>query len=136
MVNSSSISWLSIDRVSGFLHHSRMVPQIVGTKKSKDTRRVMRYCSDRGIEYQFVDLNERTPGRREIEAFASAAGGFEQLIDASSDAFKKLNLAYMAYDPEEVITEYPGVLRVPIIRTDSGTGVQPSDAELSRLLGL
>lgn len=112
-----------------------MIPQIIGTKKSKDTRRVMRYCSDRGIEYQFVDLNERAPGRREMELFASAAGGFEQLIDDSSDVFKKLNLAFMAFDPEDVILEHPTVMRIPIVRSDSGTGVQPSDAELSGLLG-
>jgi arsenate reductase-like glutaredoxin family protein len=34
--------------------------QIFGTKKSQDTRKVERFFKERGIRYQFVDVNHPT----------------------------------------------------------------------------
>lgn len=93
----------------------------------------MRFCSDRGIEYQFVDLQDRVPGQRELDVFARAAGDYESLLDTDSPQFRKSNLAYMEYDPVEVITENPGLMRTPIVRTSRGVLIQPSDEELASL---
>ena len=35
-----------------------MAIQIFGTKKSNDTKKAQRFFKERGIKYQFIDLNE------------------------------------------------------------------------------
>ncbi len=112
-----------------------MIPQIIGIKKSASTRRVIRYCSDRGIGYQLVDLKERTPGKRELDAIAAAAGGYDRLIDTESAAYRKTNMGYMDFDPEEELIENTELMRIPVVRTDNGIAINPSDAELESLFG-
>ena len=90
--------------------------QIYGRKKSKDTKKAQRFFSDRGIDVQFVDLDAKAPGSRELELFAQVLGA-EELIDTESKAYKTRGMSYMDFDPLEEIAEHPGLLRVPIVRS-------------------
>ena len=40
--------------------------QIFGTKKCSDTRKAERYFKERGIRYQFIDMNEKGMSKREL----------------------------------------------------------------------
>ena len=114
-----------------------MIIQLIGTKKSKATQKVERYLKERGIEFQFVDLNQRALSAGELYRIAEAlgAGGHEALIDTESKAYTKRGMQYMDFDAREELLEDPGLLRVPIVRSNAGVVVQPDEGELKRLVG-
>lgn len=55
--------------------------QIFGTKKSADTRKAERYFKERGIKFQYVDLNEKGLSKGELTSVMQAVGGLDHLID-------------------------------------------------------
>ncbi|MFW6329173.1 MAG: arsenate reductase family protein [Alkalispirochaetaceae bacterium] len=112
-----------------------MIPQLIGTKKSAETRKVERYLKERGIAYQFVDLNERSLAPRELDEVAAAVGGHDALIDTESKAFKQRKMGYMVYDSREELLEEPRLLKTPILRCDAGVAVLPEAERLEELLG-
>lgn len=89
--------------------------QIVGTKKCSDTRKAERYFKERGISYHFVDLSIRGLSKGELDK-VKAAVGLENLIDKTSKEYTKRNLRYMVHNVEEVLLEYPLLLKTPIVR--------------------
>lgn len=111
-----------------------MIPQIIGHKKSQDTRKVQRFCKERGIAFQFVNIQDGPLSPGELQKIAEAAGGYGNLIDENSKTYKQRNMAYLEFDPEEELLEHPQLLRVPIVRTDQGIAVEPRSDELARLL--
>jgi arsenate reductase-like glutaredoxin family protein len=70
---------------------TRISVQIFGLKKCADTRKALRFFSERRIPVHFVDLRERavSPGelRRFVERF-----GVEAIINRDSPLFRKLGL--------------------------------------------
>lgn len=101
--------------------------QIYGRKKSKETKKAERFFSDRGIAVQFVDLDVKTPGRRELELFAEVLGA-DQLIDSQSKRYRQRGLAYMEYDPIDEVGEDPSLLRAPIVREGRSLSVGVDEA--------
>jgi arsenate reductase-like glutaredoxin family protein len=89
--------------------------QIIGTHKSSDTRKAMRFFRERGIRPHLVDLNERPLSRGELENLARSIGA-EELIDAEGKEFQRRGLAYMVYDPLEELARTPLLLKMPIVR--------------------
>jgi arsenate reductase-like glutaredoxin family protein len=112
-----------------------MIPQLIGSKKSKDTRRIERYFKERRIEFQFLDVKERAPGAGELERIAERVGGFEELVDPESASYKKRGMQYLDYNAKEELLEDPGLLRLPIVRSDRGAAINPDTAELDDLVG-
>ena len=51
-----------------------MEVQIFGIKKSSDTRKALRFFSERRIKTHFVDLNERAASLGELRRFAQKFG--------------------------------------------------------------
>jgi arsenate reductase len=94
-----------------------MIPtvQIIGTKKSRDTRKADRFFRERGIRPHFVDLNERPLSEGELQNISRNLDP-EQLLDQESRAYAEAGLAYMVYDPLEVALSNPAVLKTPIVR--------------------
>lgn len=111
-----------------------MTPQLIGTKKSSETRKVERFFKERGISFQFVDLSERALAPKELDEIADSCGGHEELIDPESKPYKKRNMEYMAYDAREELLEEPLLLKQPIIRCDRGAAVRPDRGRLEELL--
>ena len=70
-----------------------MEVQIFGIKKSSDTRKALRFFSERRIKTHFVDLNERAASLGELRRFAQKVG-VGALIDSSSAAFQDLGLRH------------------------------------------
>ena len=58
--------------------------QIFGTKKCNDTRKAERFFKERGIKYQFVDMNEKGLSKGEMTSVAQQNGGIEGLIDPNA----------------------------------------------------
>lgn len=89
--------------------------QIIGTKKSKETAKAIRALKERGIDYQFVDLNERELSDGEWNNIFQHYEP-DSLIDTTSKIYKKKGFSYMVYDAKEELKENPLLLIIPIIR--------------------
>ncbi len=89
--------------------------QIIGTKKCKETAKAIRALKERGISYQFVDLNERTLSDGE---WNNIFQHYEpsSLIDTNSKIYKKKGFSYMVFDAREELVENPLLLITPILR--------------------
>jgi len=111
-----------------------MVPQIIGTKKSKGFRACERYCKERGIAFQHRDPVEKPLSDGELESILRGAGDPQELIDTSSKAYRERRLAWIDYDPLEELRETPALLRQPILRTDRGVAIDPDTETLARFL--
>lgn len=92
--------------------------QIFGTKKSADTRKALRFFSERRIPTHFVDLQERAPALGELRRFAERFGA-QTLVDRASRRFLELGLQRSLYSDDwwlRRLTEEPAMLRQPLVR--------------------
>ena len=95
-----------------------MEVQIFGIRKSADTRKALRFFSERRIKTHFVDLNERAASLGELKRFAQKFG-VGALIHPDSGRFQDLGLRHARMSDEswhEKLTEEPMLLRVPLVR--------------------
>lgn len=103
--------------------------QIFGTKKSQDTRKAERYFKERGISYQFVDMQLKGLSKGEFERVCRAVGGLEAMLDPKSRNQELLTLLryIAAEDRAEKVLEHQEVLKMPIVRNgqQASVGYQP-----------
>jgi arsenate reductase-like glutaredoxin family protein len=95
-----------------------MEVQIFGTKKSADTRKALRFFSDRRIRTHFVDLDERPAAAGELNRFAQKYG-LEALLDRESKTFVDLGLKHARMSDQrwlEKLMDEPRLLRMPLVR--------------------
>jgi arsenate reductase (glutaredoxin) len=95
-----------------------MEVQVFGVKKSSDTRKALRFFSERRIRAHFVDLDERPAAAGELKRFAQKFG-IEALIDRESKAFAELGLSHARLSEErwlEKLIDEPRILRMPLVR--------------------
>ena len=99
--------------------------QIFGTKKSKDTRAAERFFKERGIRYQFVDMNEKGLSRGEFDAVLRAVGSLDEMLDR--DCRDRELLALVTYlgerDRVSKAFENQSVLKLPIVRNGKNASV-------------
>lgn len=88
--------------------------QIIGRKSSNETKKAIRYVKERRLLYQFVDLDERSLSRRELDNIFSFFAP-DQCIDTKSRYYRE-RLAWMEYDAEEELEEHPELFITPILR--------------------
>jgi arsenate reductase-like glutaredoxin family protein len=104
-------------RVAGAATPGRQV-QVFGTRKSADTRKALRFFSERRVMTHFVDLQQRAPALGELRRFAERFG-VQSLIDRESRRFQDLGLQRAMYSDDwwlHRLTEEPGMLRQPLVR--------------------
>jgi arsenate reductase-like glutaredoxin family protein len=92
--------------------------QIFGVKKSADTRRALRFFSERRIKTHFVDLSERPASLGELRRFAQKFGVMA-LVDKESKRFGELGLRYAQLSDDrwlDKLSEEPFLLRMPLVR--------------------
>ena len=92
--------------------------QIFGVKKSPDTRKALRFFSERRVKTHFVDLLERPASLGELRRFAQKFG-VTALVDRDSKRFSELGLQYAQLSDErwlEKLSEEPLLLRLPLVR--------------------
>ena len=82
--------------------------QIIGRKSCFETKKAMRYLSERGRDFQFVDLSQRDLSRGEWDSIFRCVEP-DALIDRNSPYYRK-RLVYMEYDPAEELMEHPEII--------------------------
>lgn len=92
--------------------------QVFGVRKSADTRKALRFFSERRIKTHFVDLNERAASPGELKRFAQKFG-IGALIDSNSARFQDLGLRHARMSDESwllKLVDEPLLLKVPLVR--------------------
>jgi len=114
-------SLIEPDRASYF-HSSRdgfaLEVQIFGVKKSADTRKALRFFSERRVKTHFVDLVERPASLGDLRRFAQKFG-VAALVDRDSRRFDELGLRYAQLSDDRwlaKLSEEPLLLRLPLVR--------------------
>jgi arsenate reductase len=95
-----------------------MEVQVFGIKKSADTRKALRFFSDRRIRAHFVDLDERPAAAGELSRFVQRHG-LEALLDRESKAYAELGLKHAKMSEQrwlEKLMDEPRLLRMPLVR--------------------
>ncbi len=95
-----------------------MEVQIFGTQKSQDTRRALRFWSERRVKVHFVDLKERAASKGELQRFVQKFG-LTALIDKTSKRYQDLGLGVSRLSDERwltLLTEEPLLLVQPLTR--------------------
>jgi arsenate reductase len=113
-------SWRVTDRFNPYSRRSEatLEVQIFGIKKSADTRKALRFFSERRIRTHFVDLMERPASLGELRRFAQKFGVMA-LVDRDSKRFDDLGLRYAQLSDDrwlEKLAEEPLLLRIPLVR--------------------
>lgn len=89
-----------------------------GTQKNQDTRRALRFWSERRVKVHFVDLKERAASKGELQRFVQKFG-LTPLIDKASKRYQELGLGASRLSDERWLTllsEEPLVLQQPLTR--------------------
>ncbi len=106
--------------------------QIIGNKKCILTKKALRYCKERSIDFQFVDLQMRELSPGEWEKIFSNIDPFN-LIDSSSKFYKKEGYAWREYDAKEELMNHIELLRTPIIKVKQKAILLESEEDFSRM---
>lgn len=111
-----------------------MEVQIFGIRKSADTRKALRFFSERRIKTHFVDLAERAASLGELRRFAQRYGA-SQLVDVSSPRYRELGLAAARLSDDrwlERLAEEPLLLRMPLVRCQQRLTIGMAEEEWMR----
>ena len=113
-----------------------MEVQIFGVQKSADTRKALRFFAERRVKTHFVDLTKKAASLGELRRFAQKFG-VAALLDRESRRFLDLGLQYASRSDDrwlELLTEEPGLLRLPLVRAQQRLTVGLAEAEWARWL--
>ena len=105
--------------------------QVFGFKDCQETRKALRFFSDRRIPVHFVDLKEKPASKGELRRFADKHGA-AALIDRTAPRFKALGLHVSGDSPERQLARAlaePRLLKTPLVRVDQrvSIGYMPDD---------
>lgn len=92
--------------------------QIFGTKKCNDTKKAQRFFKERGIKFQFIDMNEKEISKGELRSICQAVGGIAAMVN--DNCKDKDALALVKYiseeEKEEKLLENQHIIKTPIVR--------------------
>ncbi|MFA5468616.1 MAG: ArsC/Spx/MgsR family protein [Sphaerochaetaceae bacterium] len=89
--------------------------QIIGTKQCVETKKAVRFCQERSIVYQFVDLKKVNLSEGEWKSIFCQIDG-SQLIDTSSSYYQKEGYQWRSYDAQEELRLHSELLKTPLLR--------------------
>ena len=95
-----------------------MEVQVFGTQKNQDTRRALRFWSERRVKVHFVDLKERPASKGELQRFVQKFG-LTPLIDRTSKRYQELGLGVARLADDRwltLLTQEPALLTQPLTR--------------------
>jgi arsenate reductase len=108
-----------------------MEVQIFGVKKSADTRKALRFFSERRVKTHFVDMDERAASLGELRRFVQKFG-LDKLIDRDSKRFAELGLAHARLSDDrwmERLLDEPLLLRMPLVRHGNALTIGSAEAD-------
>jgi len=111
-----------------------MEVQIFGVRKSSDTRKALRFFSERRIPVHFVDLTVRAAAIGELRRFAQKFG-VQALLDPESRRYQELGLRHAQRTDArwlELLADEPALLRVPLVRHQQRLTVGLAEEEWAR----
>ena len=94
---------------------SGMSLQIIGTAKCRDTKKCRLWFEQRGISFHFVDLGKRSLSPGELKAIAAVIP-WDDMMNRESKAWKKKQLEWKEFNPEEELFEDSLLLKTPVVR--------------------
>ena len=91
--------------------------QIFGTKKCFDTKKAERYFKERRINFQFIDLKEKTLSKGELSSVKNSVG-LENLINKSAKDYTKLFIDKIRCSEmrEVILLKNLSLYVIPIVR--------------------
>lgn len=114
-----------------------MEVQIFGVRKSADTRKALRFFSERRIKTHFVDLNERAASPGELKRFVQKFG-LDRMIDRDSPRYRALGLQHARLSDERWLArlaEEPMLLRMPLVRHGNALTVGLAESDWASWIG-
>jgi arsenate reductase-like glutaredoxin family protein len=108
---------------------SRMEVQVFGVRKDADTRKALRFFSERRIKTHFVDFNKRSPSVGELRRFAQKHG-IQALTHPTSSRGHDPGLARARPSEGEGLqrlSEEPSLLRMPLVRYRNQVTIGPAE---------
>jgi arsenate reductase len=108
-----------------------MEVQIFGVKKNADTRKALRFFSERRVKTHFVDLDERAASLGELRRFVQKFG-LDRLIDRDSKRFVELGLAHARLSDDrwmEKLLDEPLLLKMPLVRNGNVLTIGSAEAD-------
>lgn len=105
--------------------------QVFGTQKNQETRRALRFWSERRVKVHFVDLKERAASKGELQRFVQKFG-LTALIDLASPRYAALGLGAARLSDERwmlLLTEEPFLLVQPLTRCGSRLSIGLAEDE-------
>jgi arsenate reductase-like glutaredoxin family protein len=111
-----------------------MEVQVFGVKKSADTRKALRFFSERRVRVHFVDLDERPASAGELRRFIQKFG-LAAIIDRESRRFQDLGLRHANYSEQrwtDLLGDEPLLLRMPLVRNGNALTVGPAEEDWKR----
>ena len=111
--------------------------QVFGHRKSSDTRKALRFFSERRVKTHFVDLQQRAASPGELRRFAQKFGP-QALLDRDSKRFAELGLAAAHLSDARLLdklAEEPLLLRVPLVRWQHRLTIGDAEAQWREWLG-
>jgi len=112
-----------------------LVIQIIGTKKDRETAKAIRFCKERSIACQFVDLSQRSLSAGEWDSIF-AHHDPASLVDHDGALYRRGGFEHRIFDPKEELIENPLLLRLPILRSRGRVHVGCDEAVLALWGGL
>lgn len=109
----------------------RVEVQVFGTQKSQDTRRALRFWSERRVKVHFVDLKERAASKGELQRFVQRFG-LTALIDRDAKRYADLGLGVSRMGDERwlaLLVEEPLLLRQPLTRFGAKLTIGAAESE-------
>ncbi len=95
-----------------------MTVQVFGFNDCQDTRKALRFLSERRVEAHFVDLAQRPASKGELRRFAEKFGP-AALIDRDGARYRALGLRVSGDSPQRLLQRAeaePRLLRTPLVR--------------------
>ncbi len=98
--------------------------QIYGRNKCFDTKKAQMFFKERKINFQFVEIDRFSMGKRELETCERACG-LDNLINEKSPLYESLNLDKMrtAEMKRAVLLENPKAFKTPIVRNGNSATI-------------
>lgn len=108
-----------------------MEVQVFGTQKHQETRRALRFWSERRVRVHLVDLGERAASRGELQRFVQKFG-VTPLIDKGSRRYADLGLGAARLSDDgwlQKLIEEPLLLTQPLTRFGNKLTIGPAEPE-------
>lgn len=108
-----------------------MEVQVFGTQKNQETRRALRFWSERRVKVHFVDLKERAASKGELQRFIQKFG-LTALVDLKSRRYAELGLGAARLSDDrwtELLVEEPFLLMQPLTRAGNKLSIGLAESD-------